>query len=127
MPESRTICSVTDGLLIAEVTGRLDAARSRDFETTVSQAIRQRADDIGGVVVDLEGVRAISSAGLRALLKLAKAQQARRGWYAICAVQGPVRSVLSVSGFDRILRIFASRSLAVTRFRYRCGANVSAG
>ena len=58
-----------DGALIARAVGRIDGANARDFEAAVQTAIHECE---GPVIVDCEGLSYISSAGLRAILLIAK-------------------------------------------------------
>ena len=61
------------------------------------------------IVIDLSAVTFVSSAGLRALLMIAKSQgvEAR-----LCCLLPDVQAVFTMSGFDRILKIFGSREEA---------------
>ena len=49
-----------DGILIANVNGRVDSANAREFENVLSSAI---SDDDTSVVVDFGGLSYISSSG----------------------------------------------------------------
>ena len=64
-------------------------------------------------MADLGEVHYVSSAGLRVLLKAAKQAKAGGGAFAIASPQAPVREVLEISGFDKILAIHATRDEAV--------------
>ncbi len=81
--------------------GRLDTATAHEAEARIMSALA------GGspVVTDLSGVHYVSSAGLRVLLKAAKDSRAAGLAFALAAPQIPVKEVLEVSGFDKILPI----------------------
>jgi anti-anti-sigma factor len=53
----------------------------------------------------LGGVDYLSSAGLCALLNLAKLAEAKHGRLFICSPAAPVQQILKMSGFDKILAI----------------------
>jgi anti-anti-sigma factor len=100
------------GAAIVAPTGRLDATNAREFEAKVDQCI---AAGHRQVVMDFAGLEYISSAGLRSILAAAKTLKARQGVLSLCRVSGLVRDVLSVSGFDSFLTIYADRAQALAR------------
>ena len=82
--------------------GRIDGVNARDFENQLRETIE---DGDKGVVVDLEGLSYISSAGLRAILLIAKTLSQRGAKFALCALSEPIREVFEISGFDKIVAI----------------------
>jgi anti-anti-sigma factor len=97
------------GARIASLSGRLDTASAPAAEEKLLGMLRGG----GALVVDLGAVHYVSSAGLRALLKAAKQAKAAGAAFALAAPQPPVREVLEISGFDKILGVFATREEAV--------------
>lgn len=90
------------GLLIV-VEGRIDGVNAEGFRTAVLSevgAIEQT------VVLDLAAVSFVGSAGLRALLQIAKS---RSQGVRLCCLRPEVMGVFSMSGFDRILSVFESQ------------------
>lgn len=65
------------------------------------------------MLVDLDEVRFLSSAGLRVLLRAAKVAKATNRAFALCALRPAVLEVFEISGFDRVLRTFATRDDAL--------------
>ena len=55
--------------------------------------------------MDLEKLSYISSAGLRALLTIAKNLMGRGAKLALCAMSDQIREVFAISGFDKIIPI----------------------
>jgi len=100
-----------NGTLIAEVKGRIDGVTAREFEDAMKSAI---SEDDAAVIVDFEGVSYVSSAGLRAILLIAKDLGKRNAKLGICALAEPIREVFSISGFDKIIKIHDTRVEAVT-------------
>ena len=86
--------------------GRIDGANAREFQTALDAAID---DNECAVVLDMERLSYISSAGLRVILLTAKALQGRNRKFAICALSESIREVFEISGFDKIIPIHASR------------------
>jgi anti-anti-sigma factor len=90
-------------LLIA-INGRLDTLTSPEFD---QRATKELAQENGEVVLDLHGLDYISSAGLRALLGLAKLVEGNGGKVAICGLRGEVHKVFELSGFTRVFTVCA--------------------
>lgn len=99
-----------DGVCVLEPEGRLDSNSAAEFEETLSAAID------GGkttVVMDLNKLAYISSAGLRTLLTAAKKIKAAGGQLAFCGLNDTIREVFEISGFQAILNVTDSLDAAV--------------
>ena len=101
-----------DGTLITKAQGRIDGANARDFEEEMNSAINS---DDSTVVMDLEGLTYISSAGLRVILLIAKTLRKRNVELILCSLSDPIREVFEISGFDKIIPVEASREQALAR------------
>ena len=99
-----------DGTLIAKAEGRIDGVNARDFEEALKAAI---SSDDSTVVMDLEGLSYISSAGLRVILLIAKTLRKRNAELLLCSLSDPIREVFEISGFDKIIPVHASREQAL--------------
>ena len=99
----------SSGVHVAAMKGRLDTATAPAAEAKLLELLGSG----GKVVADLAEVHYVSSAGLRVLLKAAKQAKSSGGGFAVAAPQPPVREVLEISGFDKILAIHPSRDAAV--------------
>ena len=102
----------TEGLALALPEGRLDSAAAPEVEARLLSLLA----DVG-VLVDMAEVRFVSSAGLRVLLKAAKAAKATDRAFAVCGLQPPVQEVFEISGFNRIMQTFAGRDEALAALR----------
>ncbi len=100
----------TEGVLIVKAWTRVDGANAREFEKALKAAI---GDDDRAVVIDFEELAYISSAGLRAILVIAKLLQNRDAAFAICSLGDTVRAVFEISGFDKIIPIHSSSADAL--------------
>ena len=99
------------GALIARATGRIDSSNSRQFHTGMEAVI---ADDGSAVVLSFEDVTYISSAGMRVILITAKSLQSKGMQLVLCSMNGSIREVFKISGFDKIIPIHDSQSEALT-------------
>ncbi len=91
------------GVCVASVSGRLDAVSVGEFEKQML-ALPQEGG-FKGMVLSLDGLEYISSAGLRAILKLAKNSKAAGVALCLCSIRPAVLEVLKISGFSMILTI----------------------
>ena len=99
-----------NGTLIAKAEGRIDGSNARDFESAVQSAVR---DCEGPVIIDCENLSYISSAGLRAILLIAKALGKRNVKFALCSLSAPIAEIFQISGFDQIISTHPSLDKAL--------------
>jgi stage II sporulation protein AA (anti-sigma F factor antagonist) len=93
-------------VLVLMPEGRLDssnvAAAEADFFAHLDRGPTK-------VVIDLERLNYISSAGLRLVLMAAKRLKHAGGKLALCGMQPQIREVFEISGFVSILTVVESR------------------
>ena len=99
-----------NGALIAKAEGRIDGANARDFESAVQSVVH---DYEGPVIIDCENLSYISSAGLRAILLIAKTLGKRKVKFALCSLSEPIAEIFQISGFDQIISTHSSRDEAL--------------
>lgn len=87
---------------VISISGRLDAVTVSEYEKKVRELI-----DGGEIlfVVNFEQLDYISSAGLRGLLVMAKLLKAKGGQVRFANVNGGVREVFNISGFNSLFKI----------------------
>ena len=98
------------GILIVSAEGRVDGANAREFDDALQAAI---SESDSALIMDLEALSYISSAGLRVLLLVAKKFQKRDGKLVVCSLSSSIKEVFEISGFDQIIPLHASRSEAL--------------
>ncbi len=101
--------STAGSVKVAALKGRLDTATAPAAEAKLLALLEGGAK----LVADMTEVHYVSSAGLRVLLKAAKQAKSAGGAFALAGPQAPVREVLEISGFDKILAIHPTRDAAV--------------
>lgn len=89
---------------------RVDGTNARDFQVGLEAAIEETDS---AVIFDAETLTYISSAGLRAILLVVKSINRRGGKFAVCSLSDPIREIFSISGFDNIIPIEATRDEAL--------------
>jgi anti-sigma B factor antagonist len=98
---------------VAVVTGQVDASSA----SALADALTARINDgTTQIVADLSKLEFTSSAGLRALLAAVKLSRAHGGDFRIAAAQDRVGRVLEMSGFNSIIRSYATVDDAVASF-----------
>ena len=99
-----------DATLIAAVSGRIDSATAAEFEDVLVAAI---GNGDKAMVLDLAALSYISSAGLRAILLIAKRMWKRDAKFAVCALSNTVDETFKLAGFDKIIEIHPSAPEAI--------------
>lgn len=90
-----------DGKFIFVLKGRLSADTISEFKKSVDSL-----SHVGeGIIVDLDGVDYVASAGLRLLFRLSKITRAFRKEFKIINVHDEVYDIFKVTGFTDILKI----------------------
>ena len=87
--------------LTIEVGNRIDTVTAPDFENEIM-------DEMGkfdSLILDLEKLEYISSAGLRVLVLVQKKLQPEGIPFVIINVNDTIKEIFSMSGFDKILTI----------------------
>jgi anti-anti-sigma factor len=98
------------GADVLTVFGRVDAERAPDLEKAGRSILEK---DYLKLIINLGAVQYLSSAGLCALLNLAKLAKARQSRMILCGPAPAVLQVLKLSGFDKILPISEELSEAL--------------
>ena len=93
------------GTLVARTYERVDSANARQFQDDLSAVIEEQ-DRV--VILDLQELRYISSAGLRVMLLTAKDLSRQGAKFAVCSLSQPVLEVFQISGFDKIIQVHPS-------------------
>jgi len=88
--------NINGAAMVLSVAGRLDSNTAARLEEVLAEdTVRKH----GALVLDLAGLDYVSSAGLRVLLKAAKASRAAKTKLALASVRSSVQEVLDISGF----------------------------
>ena len=102
-----------DDVLVVDLGGRLDTETSGDVSDRMVEIAQ---GDTKQIVLNLNGLEYVSSAGLRVILRTSKLLQAANGELKICHANDIVKQVLEISGFDTLLKIYESEKDAVSAF-----------
>ncbi len=101
------------GIVFAMLVGLVNDDNAGLFERMLESGIDPSDETL---ILDFEQVTFFSSAGMRVVLTIARKFNEPGKNYAICALQGGVRGVFKLSGFDRIIPVYDSQGAAVEAF-----------
>lgn len=104
------------GVLVALVENRIDGSNALKFHDALQLVVKEA--DIG-LVLDMERVSYISSAGLRVMLMTAKTLGNRSVRFAVCSPSEAIQKVLRISGFDKTVEMHSTRSEAISALSTR--------
>ena len=94
--------------------GRLDFGAAAGFQARLEQVLAGTGTP-ATVIIDCAGLDYVSSAGLRVFLLAARAAQRAGVVFAMCALTPAVREVFDVSGFSRVITVYADRAAALAQ------------
>ena len=97
--------------LIATAEERVDGVNAREFQTDLEAAV---VETDRTVILDLQRLVYISSAGLRVILLTAKSLQRQQANFAVCSLSESVREIFEISGFDKIIPVHNNVSDAIS-------------
>ena len=97
-----TIEEVKNGnTLQLNVEGKIDTLNCQEFQDTILKTF-QRTNDL---IINMDNVAYVSSAGLRALILGQKTAVSKGGSLVIINASSSVKDVFRVTGFDKVLDI----------------------
>lgn len=94
--------------------GRLDGLNASDVHEYLLDELGKLHKNGDNVIVNFEGLKYISSAGIRTMLVVAKHIRKRDGECVFCALTPHVNKVFQISGLDNILKIYPDEAKALT-------------
>jgi anti-anti-sigma factor len=104
---------MVDDVLVVDMIGRLDSYSSGDAGDRIVSIVQGQHRR---VLLNLEKLEFLTSAGLRMILRGAKLSQVNHGEFKICTARSEVREVLETSGFNSLIRMYDTEKEACTAF-----------
>ncbi|BAZ06758.1 anti-sigma-factor antagonist [Calothrix sp. NIES-3974] len=83
--------------------GNINAANALEFERSLITAMQQ--NNAQGLLVNLEAVESIDSAGLMALVSALKLSQSQGRDFCLCSVSPALRIIFELTQLDRVFEI----------------------
>jgi len=91
---------------ILEPRGRIDSVTAKEFGERLTNLMNTGRHQL---VIDLNSISYISSAGFRQLLIAKKSTQERNGKLALCGISGEVKRLFDIGAFAELLPIYPTR------------------
>lgn len=109
MPAFQTTSDGDTQILILH--GRLDPQSGKELKEAIDGLLegREKTD----LVIDLEHLVYMASAGFRELFMAGRKIDRAGGRLVVCSLQGEVKRVFELAGFDTAYKIFETREAAV--------------
>jgi anti-sigma B factor antagonist len=101
-------------IAIINVAGKLDTTTAAEFDARLREVAGTAANHC---ILAFDKLDYISSAGLRSVLMAAKQFGTKKGKLALSGLNGPVREVFALSGFDRVVKLHTTEAEAVAGIR----------
>ncbi len=101
---------IIDNIPIIVVSGKIDAATSKDLDVALKRLIDQNKTRL---VVDMENVEYLSSSGLRALMAAQNRLRKLGGDLMLTSLQPFVKEVFVITGANRFFKIYQSQAEAI--------------
>ena len=98
------------GILLLQPEGRINSLRADSF---CAEALRAIAGTDYDVIMDSAGIIYISSAGLRAVLHIARTLNAEGRGFHICNLRPHIQTAFTIIGFHRIMALHEDMEAAV--------------
>jgi len=98
---------------VAAPRGRIDAVTAGEFETAIRELIGKTGCKV--LIMNFGDLEYISSAGLRAILAVAKVLKAGNGSLVFASLKDTVLNVFKISGFESMFAIYPNEDAAIQK------------
>ena len=103
----------TQNVSIMKVKGRVDSDTAPELDTALSKLL---TDNRNKIVLNLQGVDFLSSAGLRAMVKALKNAQNSGGDVRLASVSEPIEVILRTVGMLQMFKMYSTSEEAAAGF-----------
>ena len=100
--------------LLLRARGRINVLSADMFEADTMRAAASAQSNVVNVVVEASDVTYISSAGLRAFLRISRTLKRSHRKLHICSLKPHIEQIFEMIGFDRVIAIHADVDSALT-------------
>jgi anti-sigma B factor antagonist len=103
----------TQDVAIMSVKGRVDSNTAPELDSALANLLNS---DRNKIILNLEAVEYLSSAGLRALVRALKDAQATGGDLRLASVSQPIEVILRTVGMLQMFKMYPSEQEAIVGF-----------
>jgi anti-sigma B factor antagonist len=113
MPSLSLDTDNTQEISVMKVRGRVDSETAPELDDALTKLLQ---DNRNKIVLNLQGVDYMSSAGLRAMVKAYQAAKKSGGDVRLAAVSNPVEVILRTVGMMQMLQMYPTDQEAMASF-----------
>lgn len=95
---------------VIHISGRIDSTNYAEFEKQINQLF---ASGEKHIIINCNGLKYISSSGLRVFLIAQKKAVAEKGKLHLCELQPSIKEIFEISGFSTIFDIYETMEEAL--------------
>jgi anti-sigma B factor antagonist len=103
----------SQSISVVKVKGRVDSETAPDFDTALLKLLN---DNRNKIVLNLQAVEFLSSAGLRAMVKALKGAQKSGGDVHLASVSEPIEVILRTVGMMQMFKMYSTSEEAAAGF-----------
>ena len=103
----------TQSVSVMKIKGRVDSETAPEFENALLKLIDESRSKI---ILNLQAVEFLSSAGLRAMVKALKGAQSCGGDLRLVSVPVPIAGILLTVGMNQMFKMFPTTEAALVDF-----------
>lgn len=113
MADLLIVTNNTQDVAIMNVKGRVDSNTAPELDSALANLLNS---DRNKIILNLEAVEYLSSAGLRALVRALKDAQASGGDLRLASVSQPIEVILRTVGMLQMFKLYPSEQEAIVGF-----------
>lgn len=95
-------------LTVIKPQGQINAANAPEFERQLTAAVATERPSV--VLVDMEQVESLDSAGLMVLVAALSQAQRQNYQFSLCSLSPSIRIIFELTQLDRVFKIFATKA-----------------
>jgi len=103
----------TQSISVMKVMGQVDSETAPELDRALTQLL---SDGRNRIILNLQGVEFLSSAGLRAMVKALKGAQGAGGDVRLASVSEPIETILRTVGMMQMFKMFSNSEEAAAGF-----------
>jgi anti-sigma B factor antagonist len=107
------VSEAAESVTVLTVKGRVDSESAPELDSALSKLLNENKNKI---VLNLQGVDFLSSAGLRAMVKALKEAQKSGGDVRLATVSSPIEVILRTVGMLQMFKLFSTTEEAAAGF-----------
>jgi anti-sigma B factor antagonist len=110
---------LSSGLTVIQPSGYINASNAAEFQRQLTTAVASEQSSV--VLVDMNQVESLDSAGLMALVSALSLAQTLKRRFSLCSIAPSIRIIFELTQLDSAFEIFECRDVFVTTLKGNVG------